>query len=336
MSKYSFSLWILLASDVDRPIGGVKQIHRFCEACHSLGISATIIQKSNDFTPGWFTSTASTISLSDFNNLNLNPELDILVIPETIVCSVSSFHPELKRIIFNQNSSYTFGVGDSSIFNPLALAKHYSSALHTFVISQYDYKFITSLFPVKDSRVSLLINPIEIDLFLHPTSKKRQVAFMPRKNHKHSLIVTSYLKSHPLLRGWTFVPIHGMTQVEVAGVLRDSSLFLSFGHPEGFGLPVAESLSSGCTVIGYSGIGGYELFQIGKKYSCAFEIPFGDFYQFISTVLGKVSLYESDPLAVSKQTRSCSQLVRTRYCHDYFIATISAAFDKITQSLSPI
>ena len=96
---------------------------------------------------------------------------------------------------------------------------------------------------------------------------------MPRKNHKHSLIVTSYLKSHPLLRGWTFVPIHGMTQVEVAGVLRDSSLFLSFRHPKGFGLPVAESLSSGCTVIGYSGIGGYELFQIGKNIHVPLRFP---------------------------------------------------------------
>ena len=34
-----------------------------------------------------------------------------------------------------------------------------------------------------------------------------------------------------------------MSQSEVFSVLADSSLFLSFGHPEGFGLPVAEAMS---------------------------------------------------------------------------------------------
>ena len=154
---------------------------------------------------------------------------------------------------------------------------------------------------------------------------------MPRKNHKHSLIVTSYLKSHPLLRGWTFVPIHGMTQVEVAGVLRDSSLFLSFGHPEGFGLPVAESLACGCTVIGYSGIGGHELFQIGRKYSCALQIPFGDFYQFISTVQVK-SLFTNQ---IPSQYLSRPAHVPNLYARDIaiIIASLSDAFDKIINRL---
>lgn len=333
MNKYSFSLWILLATDVDRPIGGVKQIYRFCEACRDLGVTATVIQQSDDFTPGWFSTTAPTISIKSFNSLQLNTELDILVIPETVVGSVSAFRPELRRIIFNQNSSYTFGVGDTSIFHPRALSEHYQKALHTFVISQYDYKFISSLFGIDSVRLSLLINPIEVDLFSHPSSKKRQVAFMPRKNPKHSLIVTSYLKSHPLLRGWEFVPIHKMNQTEVASVLRNSFFFLSFGHPEGFGLPVAEALACGCNVVGYSGIGGYELFQIGSKFSCATEISFGDYQQFIASVLNQVSIHDSDSDLISSHSRACSQAVRTHYCIEKFVSSLRLAFDKIQSSL---
>ena len=39
----------------------------------------------------------------------------------------------------------------------------------------------------------------------------------------------------------------------IAGTLlfSFSILFLSFGYPEGFGLPVAEAMSCGCAVIGY-------------------------------------------------------------------------------------
>ena len=159
---------------------------------------------------------------------------------------------------------------------------------------------------------------------------------MPRKNQKHSLIVTNYLKSHSLLQGWKFIPIQGMNQEEVASVLRDSSLFLSFGHPEGFGLPVAEALACGCTVVGYSGIGGHELFQTGTKYACATEIPFGDFHKFISCVLNSVSIYESDALSISKQTRFCSEIIRRRYCAENFISSLLSALDKVQDSLAPM
>ena len=44
-----------------------------------------------------------------------------------------------------------------------------------------------------------------------------------------------------------------------------SCLPFSFhGHPEGFGLPVAESLLE-CGVIGYSGLGGRELLSLGGR-----------------------------------------------------------------------
>jgi len=160
MSDYSFKLWIFLASDVERPIGGVKQLYRFCEACQTLGVTSTVIQKSQSFRPSWFTSEAPAISLAAFNSLKLNPSVDLLVIPETVVDSTQSFHPQLKRIIFNQNSSYTFGLDDKSIVHPRALFRHYQNALHSLVISQYDHLFLSSLFSLDESSLSLLINPI--------------------------------------------------------------------------------------------------------------------------------------------------------------------------------
>ena len=42
-------------------------------------------------------------------------------------------------------------------------------------------------------------------------------------------------------------------------------IFLSFGHPEGFGLPITEAMASGYWVIGYHGGGGRELFRFGAS-----------------------------------------------------------------------
>uniref|UniRef100_UPI00296F171D glycosyltransferase n=1 Tax=Kutzneria viridogrisea TaxID=47990 RepID=UPI00296F171D len=44
-------------------------------------------------------------------------------------------------------------------------------------------------------------------------------------------------------------------------VLGESSVFLALGLYEGFGLPIAEALASGCLVLGYAAGGGQELFE---------------------------------------------------------------------------
>ena len=56
------------------------------------------------------------------------------------------------------------------------------------------------------------------------------------------------------------------SEAAVADILRESQVFLSFGHPEGFGLPPAEALACGCLVIGYHGGGGREYFGPAGAY----------------------------------------------------------------------
>ena len=83
---------------------------------------------------------------------------------------------------------------------------------------------------------------------------------MPRKNPKHSQQILELLTyiNLPTESDWNVVPIDGMSQNQVSKILSDSSIFLSFGSPEGFGLPVLEALISGCYVVGYDGHGGSE------------------------------------------------------------------------------
>ena len=40
--------------------------------------------------------------------------------------------------------------------------------------------------------------------------------------------------------------LHDLAHSEVADFLNGALLFLAFGHPEGFGLPIAEAMASGC------------------------------------------------------------------------------------------
>ena len=112
--------------------------------------------------------------------------------------------------------------------------------------------------------MSRLINSIETNLFSPGDVKQRVIAYMPRKNAKDSSVVAAILRSKPWFQdsGWSLKAISGLPQYEVAQILQRSLVFLAFGHPEGFGLPIAEAASCGCYVIGYSGLGGRELLEL--------------------------------------------------------------------------
>ena len=61
-----------------------------------------------------------------------------------------------------------------------------------------------------------------------------------------------------------------MQHEEVAGALQDLDI-LSCGHPEGFGLPLAEAIACGCLVVGYHGLAGRD-FAIPHMKVVEFEI----------------------------------------------------------------
>ena len=100
---------------------------------------------------------------------------------------------------------------------------------------------------------------------------------------------------------------------DVMANLSKSLLFLSFGHPEGFGLPVAEAMASGCAVVGYSGLGGRELFAIGSEYNMVSQVEYGDINGFISSVSDFCESYRQFPDTVSNKLKSMASDISSRY-----------------------
>ena len=282
--------WFVLANDIERPIGGVKQIHRLCECLNLLGYTSTIIQESGDFSPPWFTSNISSISLADFlNRSDINIKQDIMVVPETMIPYVKRFLPGFKKIIFNQNVSYTFGVNsakDGFPNSPDAVLELYlnQDVLAVWCVSSYDYKSLVSGFGFSSSFVSRIVNPIEPDIFYPSFPKMPLIAYMTRKNPMHSRRVRALFKRHSYQLPWAFLPIHNLNLAQVSEVFRKSLVFFSFGHPEGFGLPVAEAMACGCVVIGYSGLGGDELFSLAENQRVGKRVDFGDLPEFLNAL----------------------------------------------------
>ena len=324
------NFWILLGQDVTRPIGGVKQLFRFAESLVSFDYSVRIVQRTKDFTPPWFSfsSDVQLVSFDFFKSYKFDPISDIIVLPETIIEHYFKL-PEVPRIIFNQNFGYTYG--EKLDFNPSYVRKVYSDPLlsHVLCISASDYSFLTQSLLVPVSKVVCLPNPIESELFYPSFPKSKIISFMPRKNIEHCRIVTDLISSQAWFSSgnWSLQPLANLPISDVASSLRSSFIFLSFGYPEGFGLPIAESLACGTHVVGYSGVGGNEIFNIGKTYGLAHKVEYFDFNAFLQSVFFAASSFDdfSSSLELSQSCQLntlCSQQIRSTYSFEAFSSAV--------------
>ena len=326
--------WILIALDVNRPIGGVKQLYRLAEALSSIGANVSIVQGTNTFRPSWFEiSTPLTyVSSKDFFSRSLSSTSDVLILPETFIPHLSSL-PSVPKIIFNQNASYSFG--EKRNIRPSYVLSSYSdpSVIAVICISIYDYNFISECLGVAEDRLFLFPNPIETNLFYPVFPKSPKIVYMPRKNKDHSRILLSLIESSNKINllNWDIQPLHQMSVQEVAAHMRDAYLFLSFGYPEGFGLPLAEALASGCKIVGYDGLGGRELFKLASPFNSAFSVPYLDFSAYRDSVINVLNQYDSK--YTSSSFYNLPALVRHRYSPDMFLQSVRHFHDSISDGI---
>ena len=334
MSNFSsYHYWIVAYPDISKPIGGIKQLHRVCEIIQLLGRQCTLIQGHGDFHPDWFESNVSTISRDDFfSSVNLKPSVDRIILPETYVPIIDSIvDPRIPRIIFNQNGSYTFGLDGKSTFDPNLVLNAYrnKSLSQVWCVSYHDYNFLVRGLGLPNKIVRLISNAVDIPRYELPLRKKKQIVFMPRKNRRDSLIVEALFSNSSLSRSWNLRPLTQLPHHEVISAMKESLIYLSFGHPEGFGLPVAEAMACGCSVIGYSGLGGRELFNHYLAQDLNYEVSYGDWLGFIS------SLHDFDAkLALNKSDILDSLLLNaSRILNDY---SLDSMISSLRDSLSLI
>ena len=330
--------WLALHPDVQRPIGGVKQMHRLAEALNGCGRESTIIQDNADFHPGWFSSDVRTIGYKQWlKRRDFVPSRDVVVLPETFLSVFERYAPTLPKLIFNQNGAYSFGKSSAKNWpSPTSVLDCYQkpNVLHVLCVSEHDEYLLNKGFGLGASRVSRLINPIETNLFKPGRHKLRQVAYMPRKNSHDAEVVAALLQAQPWWEGWKLKPIHHCSQHEVSLILKESLAFMAFGHPEGFGLPIAEALSCGCAVVGYSGLGGRELMSLGSEHGVALEVAYGDWQGFVDGLRALSSSIQKKPLELQQALFNCSEEVRRRYSIERFQASVRAALLRWEDRLS--
>lgn len=272
------------------PSGGVLTIYRHADILNDAGIESVVVHQQVGYRPNWFENRRTRVC---YPPIDIRPH-DVVVLPEIEGPAIATMAPSVKKVIFNQNPYYSFRgypLGPSEVVNPYT----HPEVLGTITVSQDALDYLRYASP--DATVMRVRPAIDPSLF-HEGPKKRQIAFMPRKQPQDAQQIIQILRSRNALSGYTTVSIDGLSRTQTAAVLRESAIYLSFGFPEGFGLPAAEAMACGCAVVGYHGGGGKEYFTPDN----GFPVAVGEIVEFARKAEHVIRTMALEPNAFREMT----------------------------------
>jgi hypothetical protein len=265
------------------PSGGVKVIYRHASLINALGIPDVRASVYHFNAPGkvpdWY---EYPVPLKQ-DELFLASR-DFVILPE---CHINDYWTRfesagIKYGIFVQGP-YLIGLQSFAANVDAAFGK----ASLVLSISQETRSCLEWLFPELISRLISVSYSIDADLFSPGGVHNKVITYMPRRMKDHVTNVCFYIRNR-LPRDWCLRAIDGVGEKDVARMLRDSSIFMSFSGLEGLGLPPIEAALSGNRVVGYDGQGGREYWDPALFR----RVEVGDIIGFASSVLDEISSIE--------------------------------------------
>jgi len=340
---------LFVCPDLDQPAGGIKQIYRQVDVLNQLGLNAYVLHGHKNFRVTWFNN--KTPVLWDYRVTKIDAvkskltirsfmrgirtfkfkkhakaileitNKDIVVLPEFYGKDLEEAFKDFKTVIYNQNCYYSFrGYNttnniDNSIYNQDRLKA-------VIVASEDATKYLNTFLAKPLFRVKY---GIDSSIFKYNKNKKKQIAYMPRKLWEDAIQVFNIMHYNNIFKDWNIVPISGLNEAEVARILGESAIFLSFNHREGFGMPPAEAMACGCVVVGYKGQGGTEIFKPDFSY----PVQDRNITTFVTTLTNVIQLFEEDKSKFLAKGKLASTFIDENYNMQAEIKTINDVWTEI-------
>ena len=248
---------------------------------------------------------------------------DVIVVPDYLLDYVARTVPTQPKVLLSQNSFLhldSYGRAISAGYDPNA------GLVWAVGINQTTLDAIKVLAACPASKVVVCPNLLMFDFSV---TKRRQIAYMPRKRPEEAVFIEHLLRQRGKLDGFELVAVDGMPQAEVARILRESLVFISLMRNEALGFPAIEAMAAGCVVVGYTGLGTQEYFDS----TTGIPIVEGDTVGVVAAVEGIVAEYQADSGRLDAMRQFASESVRHRFRSDQFVSGLLESWAQIDATL---
>ena len=254
-----------------RMSGGLGVLLQIARNLHSLGHDICIVQRE-ELGVKW---DVPEIPVHPWGSVPLGQDT-VWLVPEGWPNALAPGLTEGARcVVYVQNWAFMLGVLPAGIrWDQIPVDFLSVSDPVRWVVREQTGRDSLVLRPAIDTQLFSLPGPLtEDDGAPLPPWEPVRVAWMPRKNKTFGQMVRQSVQERmgrlypDITLEW--VEIHNRTPDEVAELLRSSHIFLSLGMPEGLGLPPLEAMASGCLVVGFAGMGGFDYMRQAVP-----ELPF--------------------------------------------------------------
>ncbi|MFC7533542.1 glycosyltransferase [Actinoplanes sp. GCM10030250] len=293
-----------LSPDLDKPSGGVRNIYRHVDVLNGLGIDAAVVHTAGGFRCSWFANDTRVEAAAD---VRLRPR-DVLVTTEWHGPWLHSLPAGVRKIVFNQGPYCTF---DATPFEESAAGAPYADLPGLeglLTVSEDGERLLSWTFPTLPVHRA---RPVVDRAVFHPGSgpRRRRIGYLARgRRSEEREMLLHMLRARGLPADWELTPISG-SEAQVAAAMRECAIFLAFGFREGFGLPPAEAMASGCYVVGYTALGGAEFFDPAY---CT-PVPECDLRAFGEAIEDAIRRYQEDPDEMEAVALKASATILGRY-----------------------
>ena len=248
------------APDYDVPSGGIRVVYRHVDILNAAGIDAAVLHRRSGFRCTWFENATRVVGSG---GVRIGPD-DLVVVSELAIRVLGRLPAGYRFVVFNQNPFLTW---QRVSYEEVARYAGSPDLAAILTVSGHSQEMLSHAAP--DADVRRLHNSIDPGTFHPGTDRERTIVYMPRGSHDAVRQVLGILSGRGVLDGWEVIAVDGVSEKQVASRLRSATMFLSFAHSEGFGLPAAEAMASGAYVVGMHGFAGREYFR--PEFSTAIE-----------------------------------------------------------------
>ena len=251
---------------------------------------------------------------------------DVIVLPEIMLSAGLAAFPDNPKILLSQNP-FSYRVARDR-----AIKAGHDPDKQIFWNLGTSISCIETLELAGLERVSYIKVRPNLDAFPYQAQKRKLITYMPRKRAVEARLMADALRRSKILDGYALVAIDGMPQSKVAELMAESLVFISMMRTEALGFPGMEAMAAGCIVIGYTGFGAREYFNV----TTGFPVVEGDTKGIVETVESVIREYGEDPTRLDALRSHASHSILQGYKRDRFVQDVRATFSDIDAALGPV